>query len=198
MANFVLGIAGASGSGKTNLANLLHDHFYPNSVIISQDNYYLPQDHIPLKKRNTLNFDHPSMIDWELIVQHLTSLKNQSPVNIPNYSFKTHTRLKRDKLVQPRNLVIFEGIFALSEFIRPILSFKVFLNTNMDLCLKRRLNRDINERGRTKSSVIHQFNNTTKPGFYNFVLPTKKFADLIIENGDYSPLFGILENRIVY
>ena len=198
MANLILGIAGASGSGKTYLANLLHNKFYPNSTIISQDNYYLSQDHIPLNKRHSLNFDHPSMIDWRLAYQQLSSLKNNSPIQMPQYSFRTHTRLKRTKIIQPKKLVIFEGIFALSEIIRPLLSYKVFIDTDLRLCFKRRLDRDMNERGRTKSSVITQFEATTKPGFLKFVFPTKQFADLIIENEAYSPLFEVLENRLTY
>ena len=196
MTNFILGITGASGSGKTYLANLLHNKFYPDSSIITQDNYYLPQNHLPLKKRNTLNFDHPSMIDWRLAYKQLSFLKNNSPIQMPQYSFKTHTRLKRTKIIKPKKLIIFEGIFAFSEIIRPLLSYKVFLDTDFGLCFNRRLNRDINERGRTKSSVIAQFEDTTKPGFIKFVLPTRRFADLIIENEDYSLLFEILWDRI--
>lgn len=198
MTNFVLGITGASGSGKSYLANLILNIFYPNCVIISQDNYYLPQNHFSLKKRDNLNFDHPSMIDWKLAYKQLSSLKNNSPIQLPQYSFKTHTRLKRTKITQPKKLTIFEGIFALSENIRPLLSFKVFLNTNPKLCFKRRLNRDVNERGRTNMAVMSQIENTVKPGFFKFVLPTKQFADLVIENEDYAPLFEVLESHLAY
>lgn len=196
MVNLILGIAGASGSGKSYLANLLLTKFSPNCIVINQDNYYLSFDKLPSKKRSKLNFDHPSIIDWKLLKKHLILLKSDKPVKTPIYSFSRHLRLKQTRIIQPKPLIIFEGIFALYEEIRPLLSYKVFLDTDQELCFHRRLKRDIHERGRKEKDVINQYNSTVNPGFKQHIFPTKDYADISIKDNDYLGLFQQLRSIV--
>lgn len=196
MKNFILGIAGASGSGKTHLSKLLEKIFSPNCVVINQDNYYLSFNKLSSKERKKLNFDDPSIIDWKLLRKHLSLLKSDKPIKTPIYSFSRHLRLKQTRIVQPQQLIIFEGIFALYEAVRPILSYKVFIDTDQELCFQRRLKRDIAERGRTESEVKQQYHLTVEPGFRQHIYPTMEHADLIINNNDYLEFFSKLKSIV--
>ena len=189
MKNLIFGIAGASGSGKTHLSKLLEKTFSPNCVVINQDNYYLSFDKLTSKERAKLNFDHPSMIDWKLLNKHLALLKSNKPIKLPRYSFSRHLRLKQTRIVYPRSLTIFEGIFALTANIRHIIDFKMFLDTNEEVCMERRINRDILERGRTMKYSLNQYHTTTLPGFLKYISPTRKHADIIVKDNDYLELF---------
>lgn len=193
MTNIILGIAGASGSGKTYLSKILEKQFYPNCVVINQDNYYLSFNKLSSKERSRLNFDHPSMIDWKLLKKHLLLLKSGKLIKIPIYSFSRHLRLKQTRVVASKPLIIFEGIFVLNHKLRNILDFKIFLDTDEKIYVDRRVNRDILERGRTKEYSLHQYHSTTRPGFFKYILPTKKFADITIKDNDYLELFNKLK-----
>ena len=189
MTHFILGIAGASGSGKSYLANLLLTKFSQNCIVINQDNYYLSFDKLSSKERSKLNFDHPFIIDWKLLKKHLLSLKSGKSIKTPRYSFSRHLRLKQTRIIQPKPLIIFEGIFALYEEIRPLLSYTIFLDTDKEMCFQRRLKRDIHERGRKEKDVINQYNSTVNPGFKEHIFPTKDYADLSIKDNNYLELF---------
>lgn len=191
----VIGIAGASGSGKTYLAGRISKKFNGSSVI-NQDSYYLPQPNIPKNDRSKLNFDVPSMIDWVLLRSHLLSVKKNKSISVPVYSFKHHSRLRKTKKLNPGRLVIVEGIFVFNEFIRDIFDFKIFLDPDPKLCLRRRLKRDIQERGRTKKYSLNQYYSTTLPGYRKYIQPTKRHADIILKNRNISNLLSELASLL--
>lgn len=180
---FVLGIAGGSGSGKTTFAHKIMDRV-PNDEIslIHMDSYYLNQ--LPteiMTEKKQANFDHPKAFDWELLRTHLTSLKNNQPIEMPSYDFKTHSRQKSTTTIMPRSVIILEGIFALYDSeIRKLLDVKCFLNVDSDIRFTRRLHRDIQERGRSLDSVIDQYYATVRPMYQKFLDPQKQFADITI------------------
>ena len=184
MKNIVIAIAGASGSGKTYLSNLISNKF-KNSVVLNQDNYYIPKPDLTKQKRDKLNFDRPSMLEWKLLINHINSLRDNKPIDAPIYSFKTHIRLEETKKINPRKIIILEGLFALySPKINNISNLKIYMNTHQDLCFLRRLKRDISERNRTVESVINQYLQTVRPAFHRYILPTKNNADIILNGKD--------------
>ena len=177
----MIGIAGPSGSGKTALARRLAPQLPRDSIVISLDSYYLPQPHVAPEERAHLNFDHPSAIDWDLLLQHLDLLLHGRAVEQPIYRFDLHTRETRTRRVPPRPYLILEGILALYHpKARAKMDLKVFVETRDQECLGRRLRRDIAERGRTAASVLHQYHSTVRPMAEQYVLPTREFADLVV------------------
>jgi uridine kinase len=179
----IVGIAGGSGSGKTTLASKIHNEF-PNSILITQDSYYKDLSNLTLAEREQVNFDHPNSIEFSLLFDHLKSLKNGDGVSIPLYDFCTHSRTKQTIEVEPAPIIIVEGIllFAIEE-IRNLFDIKLFVDTDSDIRLLRRIRRDINERGRELSAITTQYLSTVKPMHDAFVEPSKRFADLIIPEG---------------
>lgn len=169
----IISITGSSGSGKTYIARILSTSL-KNCSVLSLDNYYKSSNKPPT------NFDKPSSFDWRLIRDHLSKLKNNCSINSPLYSFKNHKRLKKTKVVYPSPIILVEGLYALHPKIKRYVDFGIFLDVPLALCLKRRIRRDIRERGRTKESIIHQFNSTVKPAFYKYILPTIRNADLVL------------------
>lgn len=180
---FILGIAGGSGSGKTTFAHKIIKRVPSDSVeILHMDSYYLNQ--IPseiLADNKKANFDHPKAFDWELLRNHLVSLKNGNSIEMPQYDFKTHSRSKETTTINPKPIIIFEGIFALFDpEIRKLLNVKCFLNVDSDIRFTRRLHRDIGERGRSLDSVIEQYYATVRPMYQKFLDPQKQYADVTI------------------
>jgi len=181
MKPFIAGVAGLSGSGKTALAQKLRQKFAPACEALTIDSYYHAQCHLALEQRAQLNYDHPDAIDWTLLENHLAALAGGESIEEPCYLFDRHTRGEQTRLVEPAPILILEGILTLHRAeIRRWLDLKVFVVTDAKECLRRRLERDIAERGRTRESVLEQYASTVWPMAVEYVLPSLAFADLVV------------------
>ncbi|RKF02786.1 uridine kinase [Tenacibaculum lutimaris] len=185
---FVIGIAGGTGSGKTTVVNQIINELPADEVcVISQDSYYKQTDSLTYEERTKINFDHPRAIDFELMVQHLTELKNGEIIEQPVYSFVAHNRTKDTIKTHPRKVIIIEGILIFnSEDLRNLCDIKVFVHADADERLIRRVRRDIKERGRDVNEVLNRYQTTLKPMHQQFIEPTKNYADIIIPNDRYN------------
>ncbi len=181
----LIGIAGASGSGKTLVANTVIERLGTDKVVlIQEDSYYKDLSHIPFDERSGRNFDHPDAFDHDLLAEHLDLLLQGKTIAHPIYDYKTHSRLKETRTVGPHTIVILEGILVLSEpKLREMMDIRVFIDTALDICFIRRLKRDIEERGRSVESVINQYQSTVRPMYFQFIEPSKRYADIIIPRG---------------
>ncbi len=179
----VIGICGGSGSGKTTIVRKISE-LANDFVFIAQDNYYKSAEYISNSNITAFNFDRPDAFDNALIIEHLDALRDDRPIDMPVYDFVHHRRKEERIRVEPRKLVIFEGIMIFSDReVRDRIDLKIFVDTPDDIRFIRRLNRDIKERGRTIDSVIEQYLTVVRPGHYEFIEPTKQFADIIIPEG---------------
>ncbi|AIF66879.1 uridine kinase [Terribacillus saccharophilus] len=181
----IIGVAGGSGSGKTSVTRSIYKRFTDKTIlVIEQDSYYKDQSHLPFEKRLNTNYDHPFAFDNELLMQHLQALGEQQSIEKPIYDYKIHTRSDETIPVEPKDVIILEGILILEdERLRDMMDIKVFVDTDADLRIIRRLLRDIKERGRTIDSVIEQYVNVVRPMHLQFIEPTKRYADIIIPEG---------------
>lgn len=180
----VIGIAGGTGSGKTTVVNKILQQLNTEGVnVLSQDNYYHDNQHLSLAEREALNYDHPKSIDFDLLVKNVKQLKNGESIEQPVYSFVTHSRTGDFVLVEPKNVLIVEGILVLTnkELLKEF-DLKVFVHTDSDERLIRRIRRDIQERGRDLEEVLHRYQTTLKPMHQEFIEPSKNDADLIVPN----------------
>lgn len=183
-----LGIAGGTGSGKTTVVEqIVHELPEEEVSIITQDSYYKQNDHLSYEERCKINFDHPDSIDFELLKRHIRELKRGMPVEQPVYSFLNHNRLEETILTEPKKVVIVEGIliFTQSE-LRDLFDIKVFVHTDSDERLIRRLKRDVKERGRDLSEVLDRYQSTLKPMHQEFIEPSKNYADIIIPYDNFN------------
>lgn len=179
----IIGITGGSGSGKTTIVRKISE-IVGDFVFLPQDNYYRSAEYVSNTNINAFNFDHPSAFDSDLIVAHLEALRGDDPIEMPQYDFVHHRRKAETIRVQPGKLVILEGIMIFFEpRIRDLIDLKIYVDTPDDIRFIRRLSRDIHERGRTVQSVIDQYMETVRPGHYEFIEPTKAYADLIVPEG---------------
>ncbi len=180
----IIGIAGGTGSGKTTVVNQIVKEFGNEDVgIISQDSYYKDNKHLSLEERAKINFDHPRAIDFNLLYDHLTKLKQGKTIEQPIYSFVQHTRTGDTVLTHPRKVMIVEGILIFNDQrLRDLFDVKIYVHADSDERLIRRVRRDINERGRTIDEVLNRYQTTLKPMHEQFIEPTKAHADLIIPN----------------
>ncbi len=190
MARIIIGIAGGTGSGKTTVSSRIADVVGSERiVVIPQDMYYRDQSHLPMEERAKINYDHPSAFDTPLLVEHLKTLKSGRPIDRPTYDFVTHTRSNRTVRVEPRDVIIVEGILVLHyPELRELMDIKIYVDTPDDIRFIRRLQRDTKERGRTIESVIEQYLSTVRPMHMEFVEPSKQFADVIIPEGGYNQI----------
>jgi uridine kinase len=184
----IIGICGGTGSGKTTVANRILESVCAREVVfIQQDSYYRNLKDLPLDFRQVANFDHPDALDNELLIHHVRKLKNGEAIDLPIYDFKTHSRLNETRPVDPKPIVIVEGILIFSEpRLLELMDIKVFVDTPDDIRFIRRLRRDIAERGRTVDSVIEQYTATVRPMHMQFVEPSKRYADVIIPEGGHN------------
>ena len=180
----IIGIAGGTGSGKTTVVSKILQNLNANEVnVLSQDNYYHDNTHLSLQEREKLNYDHPKSIDFDLLVKHVQALKNEESIEQPIYSFVTHTRTGNHVLVEPREVLIVEGILVLtSKELLKEFDLKVFVHADNDERLIRRIRRDTQERGRDLEEVLHRYQTTLKPMHDEFIEPSKSYADIIIPN----------------
>ncbi|QNS42191.1 uridine kinase [Chryseobacterium manosquense] len=180
----VIGIAGGTGSGKTTVVNKILQQLNTEGVnVLSQDNYYHDNQQLTLAEREVLNYDHPKSIDFDLLLKHVKALKHGENIEQPIYSFVTHSRTGDHVLVEPKNVLIVEGILVLtnSELLKEY-DLKVFVHADSDERLIRRIRRDTQERGRDLQEVLHRYQTTLKPMHQEFIEPSKNEADLIVPN----------------
>ena len=184
----IIGICGGTGSGKTTVANRILESVSASEVVfIQQDSYYRNLKDLPLDYRRAVNFDHPDALDNDLLVHHIRRLRAGEPVELPLYDFKTHTRLNETLSIEPKPIVIVEGILIFADpHLLEQMDIKVFVDTPDDIRFIRRLRRDIAERGRTVDSVIEQYLATVRPMHMQFVEPSKRYADVIIPEGGHN------------
>ena len=184
----VIGIAGGSGSGKTTVANVILKRVGEEHIAyLPHDAYYLDQSHLGPNERALVNFDHPNSLDTPLLIQHVYSLKQLTPIDLPVYDFKAHRRTVETIRILPQPVILVEGILILAEpLLRPLFDVKIFVDTDADIRFIRRLRRDIDERGRTTKSVIDQYLLTVRPMHLEFVEPSKRYADVIIPEGGFN------------
>ncbi|ANB56378.1 uridine kinase [Anoxybacillus sp. B7M1] len=184
----VIGVAGGSGSGKTSVVRAIYEHFQGHSILmLEQDYYYKDQSHLPFEERLKTNYDHPLAFDNDLLIEHLHKLLSYEPIEKPVYDYTLHTRADEVIYVEPKDVIILEGILVLEdERLRNLMDIKVYVDTDADIRIIRRLQRDMNERGRTLESVIDQYVSVVRPMHNQFVEPTKRYADIIIPEGGHN------------
>ncbi|MGM7721028.1 uridine kinase [Metabacillus sp. Hm71] len=181
----VIGVAGGSGSGKTSVTKSIYEHFKGHSILmLEQDFYYKDQSHLPFEQRLNTNYDHPLAFDNDLLIDHLKALLNHQSIEKPVYDYKLHTRSEDVIVVEPKDVIILEGILILEdERLRDLMDIKLFVDTDADIRIIRRIQRDIKERGRSIDSVIDQYISVVRPMHNQFIEPTKRYADIIIPEG---------------
>ncbi|RLC60622.1 MAG: uridine kinase [Chloroflexota bacterium] len=184
----VIGVCGGTGSGKTTVVQVILERVGAERIAyIQHDSYYRDQSHLPLEERARVNYDHPDSLETELLVKHVRQLLDGQMVEVPIYDFTTHTRTKRTHRVEPRRVILVEGILIFAEpALRDLMDVKIYVDTDADIRFIRRLQRDIAERGRTMESVIEQYLTTVRPMHLEFVEPSKRYADVIIPEGGFN------------
>ncbi|MEG0641806.1 MAG: uridine kinase [Clostridium sp.] len=199
MRPILIGITGGTGSGKSTVANEIYNSLpSANICMIQQDSYYKDQTSLSTDERIKINYDHPDAFDTDLLLEHLKMLMNGEAINKPIYDFSIHNRIKETQIITPCEIIIVEGLMVLVEKkVRDILDIKIFVDTDSDLRIVRRIKRDIEERGRTLDSVIEQYINSVRPMHLEFIEPTKRYADVIIPEGGYNKVaIDIMKARL--
>lgn len=181
---YVVGIAGGSASGKTTIVSMIKEAFGEDIVVISHDSYYKAHDELPFDERSRLNYDHPNAFDTDRMISDIKRLKNNEEIDVPVYDYTIHNRTDQTIHVVPKKVIIVEGILILENAgLRDLMDIKVFVETDADERLMRRIRRDVTERGRSVESILNQYAQTVKPMHEQFVEPSKKYADIIIPRG---------------
>lgn len=186
----IIGIAGASASGKSLLATTIVNELGSEQVVvISEDSYYKDRSHLSLHERETINYDHPEALDHTLLCQHLDQLQSGATVQVPVYDFTQHTRSTQTRPTGPHAIIVLEGILLFTDpELRKRMDILIFMDTPLDVCLIRRMRRDMMERGRSLDSILEQYEQTVRPMYWQFIEPSKRYADIIVPRGG--------ENRI--
>ena len=180
----VIGIAGGTGSGKTTLMKNIVDHFGGHVTVLSHDNYYRRLDHLPMEERAKVNYDEPAALETELMAKHLEALRAGFSIDCPVYDFSQHNRSSETLRITPQKVIIVEGILIFeNEALRDLMDIKIFVDTDADIRICRRIKRDVNKRGRTLESVIAQYQTTVKPMHEKYVEPSKRYADIVVPEG---------------
>ncbi|MBY6016546.1 uridine kinase [Ferrimonas balearica] len=200
----IIGIAGASASGKSLIARTIYEELRRDLgtdqiEVINEDCYYKDQSHLTMDERVKTNYDHPQALDHALLLQHLKQLKAGQSVEVPTYSYSEHTRMSDTNSVTPKKVIILEGILLLTDAgLREQMHASIFMDTPLDICLMRRLVRDVEERGRTMESVLTQYTHTVRPMFMQFIEPSKQHADIIVPRGGKNRIaIDILKAKIM-
>ena len=181
-----IGIAGGTGSGKTTLAERIHEAF-PDSVLINQDSYYRDLSHLSMTEREQMNFDHPNSLEFSLLKEHLIALRSGSAIEQPLYNFHHHVREKHTKRVLPAQIILVEGLLLFTDSeLRDLFDIKIFVDTDDDVRVLRRIERDMKERSRDFKSIKEQYLKTVKPMHDAFIEPSKKYADVIFPEGGFN------------
>jgi len=187
-ARIVIGVAGGTGSGKTTVAREIVGRVGADRLTyIQHDSYYRDWSSLPRAERDHVNFDHPDSLETDLLIEHLKQLRQGRPIALPIYDFRTHSRTGETRQVEPRPVILLEGILIfVDKALRDLIDVKIFVDTDADLRFIRRLKRDLDERGRTLESVVDQYMATVRPMHLEFVEPSKRYADLIIPEGGFN------------
>lgn len=194
----VIGIAGGTGSGKSTLINRIKEEFSDSITMLSHDFYYKEHSHIPFEERKKLNYDHPDAFDTDLMIEHVKALTEFKSIERPVYDFTIHNRIDETVTVRPAKVIVVEGILIFeNKELRDMCDIKVFIDTDADVRIIRRIIRDVEERGRTLDSIVNQYLTTVKPMHEQFVEPSKKYADIIVPEGGYNRVaLEMLNERI--
>ncbi len=185
----IIGIAGASASGKSLIATTIYNELKAKVGdhqigVITEDSYYKDQSHLSMDERIKTNYDHPNALDHDLLCQHLEQLSRGNTVDVPEYSYVEHTRTDNSTTMTAKKVIILEGILLLTDpRLRELMHATIFMDTPLDICLLRRVKRDVEERGRTLDSVLKQYKKTVRPMFMQFIEPSKQYADIIVPRG---------------
>lgn len=195
----IIGIAGGSGSGKTSVTRKIMESLSGHSVVlIEQDYYYKDQSDKTFEERLETNYDHPFAFDNDLLISHIRQLLDRRHVEVPTYNYEIHTRSDETFLIEPKDVIIIEGIFALeNETLRDLMDVKLYVDTDSDIRILRRLQRDIEQRGRSLDSVVNQYLTVVRPMHLQFIEPTKRFSDIIIpEGGENNVAIDLITTKI--
>lgn len=194
----VIGIAGGTASGKTTVASKIKEVFGNNVGLVCHDCYYLPHDELTYEERAKINYDHPNAFETDRLIRDIKSLKNGNDINVPVYDFTIHNRVNQTTNVEARKVIIVEGIMVFeNEELRNLMDIKIFVDTDADERLARRILRDVRERGRSLESVLAQYTSTVKPMHDQFVEPSKRYADIIVpRGGENSVALDLIIERI--
>ncbi|MDA9471713.1 uridine kinase [Enterococcus sp. 5H] len=181
----VIGVTGGSGSGKTSVSRAIFNHFPNHSIMmLEQDSYYKDQSHLSFEERLATNYDHPFAFDTDLLIEHLQQLLNYQAIEKPVYDYVAHTRSSDVLIQEPKEVIILEGILILEDSrLRELMDIKLYVDTDDDIRIIRRIKRDMEERGRTLDSVIEQYLTVVKPMYHQFIESTKRYADVIVPEG---------------
>jgi uridine kinase len=180
----IIGIAGGTGSGKSSIADAIQSEVKEHITVITQDSYYKNYKDLTFEERSKINYDHPDTFDTQLLIKHLKALKRNVPIEMPVYDFETHLRTKNTILMNPSKVIILEGILIFeNKELRSLPDIKIFVDTDADVRILRRIQRDMAERGRSLESIIEQYRATVRLMHIEFVEPSKRYADLIIPEG---------------
>lgn len=197
MDTVIIGIAGGTGSGKSTFTNRLKAFFGDKITVIYHDNYYRRHDDIPFEERKLINYDHPSALETDLLVQHLEELKAGRSIECPVYDFAKHNRSNDVVVIKPSRVIIVEGILILQDArLRELFDMKIYVDADADERILRRAMRDMKERGRDLDNIIEQYLTTVKPMHYMYVAPTRYLADIVINSGFNDVAFDIVKNKI--
>lgn len=197
MKPIIIGIAGGTGSGKSTFTNRLKKAFGDSISVLYHDNYYKAHDDIPFEERKLLNYDHPDAFDSDLLIHDIMELKEGRPIVSPTYDYTVHNRAKETILVEPRRVIIIEGILTLYDSrLRELMDIKIFVDADADERILRRVIRDTKERGRDIENIVDQYLTTVKPMHYLYVEPTKRLADIVVNSGKNPIAFRIIKNTI--
>ena len=193
----IIGIAGGTGSGKSTFTNRLKKAFGDSISVLYHDNYYKAHDELPFEERKLLNYDHPDAFDSDLLVHDIMELKEGRSIISPTYDYTIHNRAKETVLVEPRKVILIEGILTLYDpRLRELMDIKIFVDADADERILRRVIRDTKERGRDIENIVDQYLTTVKPMHYLYVEPTKRLADIVVNSGKNPIAFRIIKNTI--
>jgi len=195
----IIGVAGGSGSGKTTVVNhIVNSIGEDNIVVLEHDSYYRDLKHLPFEERTKQNFDHPSSLETELLIRHVNALMEGYSVDVPIYDFTKHIRREETEKVHPREIILIDGILIFSEKeLRELMDIKLFVDTDDDIRLLRRINRDIIERERSLEGVLEQYEKFVRPMHLEFVEPSKRYADIIIPHGGENQVALEMVNALI-
>ena len=193
----IIGIAGGTGSGKSTFTNRLRDRFGDNITVIYHDNYYKRHDDIPFEERKKLNYDHPDALETDLLIEHIKRLRNGESIECPVYDYTVHNRSDKTARIDPRKIILIEGILLLADpRLRSLLDIKIYVEADADERILRRILRDVKERGRDIDNIVEQYLTTVKPMHYLYVEPTRATADIVINSGMNDVAFDIVQSKI--